>query len=45
MSEAIVSAFGPFSTAREVAAGHDLSGKTAIVTGGATGIGIETTGA
>ncbi|HEY1415575.1 MAG TPA: oxidoreductase [Caulobacteraceae bacterium] len=42
MTEAIASAFGPFSTAREVAAGHDLSGKSAIVTGGATGIGIET---
>ncbi|HEY1559733.1 MAG TPA: oxidoreductase [Caulobacteraceae bacterium] len=42
MTEAIVSAFGPFTTAREVAAGHDLTGSSAIVTGGATGIGIET---
>jgi len=38
----VTSRFGAYSTAREVAAGHDLSGKTAIVTGGATGIGIET---
>lgn len=38
----ITSPFGAFTPAREVAAGHDLSGKTVIVTGGATGIGIET---
>ncbi|HEX5776522.1 MAG TPA: SDR family NAD(P)-dependent oxidoreductase, partial [Caulobacteraceae bacterium] len=38
----ITSPFGAFTSAREVAAGHDLSGKTVIVTGGATGIGIET---
>lgn len=38
----ITSPFGAFSTAREVVAGHDLTGKTAIVTGGAGGIGIET---
>ena len=38
----ITSPFGAYTTAREVAAGHDLSGKTVIVTGGATGIGIET---
>ena len=38
----ITSPFGAFTSAREVAAGHDLSGRTVIVTGGATGIGIET---
>ncbi len=38
----ITSAFGATSTAREVAAGHDLSGRRAIVTGAATGIGVET---
>ena len=38
----VTSPFGAYSTAREVAAGHDLAGKTVIVTGGATGIGIET---
>jgi NAD(P)-dependent dehydrogenase (short-subunit alcohol dehydrogenase family) len=38
----ITSAFGGRSTAREVVAGHDLTGTVAIVTGGATGIGIET---
>ncbi|MFE0465403.1 SDR family NAD(P)-dependent oxidoreductase [Kitasatospora sp. NPDC058965] len=34
--------FGANSTAAEVAAGHDLSGRTAIVTGAASGIGVET---
>jgi NAD(P)-dependent dehydrogenase (short-subunit alcohol dehydrogenase family) len=34
--------FGPRSTAREVIDGHDLSGREAIVTGGASGIGVET---
>ncbi|MFN3523473.1 MAG: oxidoreductase [Phenylobacterium sp.] len=38
----ITSRFGAFTPAREVAAGHDLTGRTAIVTGGATGIGVET---
>lgn len=38
----IVSKFGRFSTAAEVAAGHDLSGKRAIVTGASAGIGVET---
>ncbi|MGH7779495.1 MAG: oxidoreductase [Candidatus Binataceae bacterium] len=34
--------FGAQSTAREVIAGHDLRGREAIVTGGASGIGVET---
>jgi NAD(P)-dependent dehydrogenase (short-subunit alcohol dehydrogenase family) len=34
--------FGARSSAREVIAGHDLSGRDAIVTGGASGIGVET---
>jgi NAD(P)-dependent dehydrogenase (short-subunit alcohol dehydrogenase family) len=34
--------FGPRSTARDVVAGLDLSGDLAIVTGGYSGIGIET---
>ncbi len=42
MTDRITSAFGPFSSAREVAAGHDLTGWTAVITGAATGIGIET---
>jgi NAD(P)-dependent dehydrogenase (short-subunit alcohol dehydrogenase family) len=37
------SGFGYQTTAAEVIAGCDLSGKTAIVTGGASGIGVETT--
>jgi len=35
--------FGFSSTAKEVLGGVDLSGKTIIVTGGASGIGLETT--
>jgi len=42
MADRITSPFGAKSTAREVVAGHDLSGRTAIVTGAATGIGVET---
>ncbi|MCA6227358.1 MAG: SDR family NAD(P)-dependent oxidoreductase [Phenylobacterium sp.] len=42
MSNRITSSFGTFSTAREVVAGRDLTGRTALVTGAATGIGIET---
>jgi NAD(P)-dependent dehydrogenase (short-subunit alcohol dehydrogenase family) len=42
MSDRITSPFGYRSTAREVAAGHDLTGQRAIVTGAATGIGVET---
>jgi len=34
--------FGPFTTAAEVASGVDLSGKTVIVTGGASNLGRET---
>jgi NAD(P)-dependent dehydrogenase (short-subunit alcohol dehydrogenase family) len=37
------SGFGPRTTAAEVLQGIDLSGKTAIVTGGYSGIGTETT--
>ncbi len=33
--------FGLESTAAEVLAGHDLPGKTALVTGGTSGIGME----
>ncbi len=39
----IVTPFGFSSTADEVLRGVDLSGKRAIVTGGASGIGLETT--
>lgn len=39
----IGSGFGPASTAQDVIAGIDLSGHTAIVTGGYSGIGTETT--
>lgn len=42
MTAPVTSPFGFSTTAREVAAGHDLRGVTAIVTGAATGIGIET---
>ena len=38
----IRSPLAPRPTALEVVAGHDLSGKTAVVTGGASGIGVET---
>ncbi|HET9379065.1 MAG TPA: oxidoreductase [Chthoniobacterales bacterium] len=41
--ESIHSGFGPTSTAEEILHGVDLSGKTAIVTGGYSGIGRETT--
>jgi NAD(P)-dependent dehydrogenase (short-subunit alcohol dehydrogenase family) len=42
MAEQGASKFGAKSTAREVIAGHDLHGRDAIVTGGASGIGVET---
>ncbi|MGN9906483.1 SDR family NAD(P)-dependent oxidoreductase [Phytohabitans sp. LJ34] len=38
----ITTPFGAESTAAEVVAGIDLSGRRAIVTGGASGIGVET---
>src|SRR6202051_2682907 len=37
------SGYGPRTTAEEVLAGCDLRGKTAIVTGGHAGLGLETT--
>ena len=42
MADLITSRFGAFTPAREVVSGMDLQGRTAIVTGGATGIGVET---
>jgi NAD(P)-dependent dehydrogenase (short-subunit alcohol dehydrogenase family) len=42
MSTRITTPFGATSTAAEVIAGVDLSGRRAIVTGGASGIGVET---
>jgi NAD(P)-dependent dehydrogenase (short-subunit alcohol dehydrogenase family) len=39
----IGSGFGPRTTADEVLAGHDLTGKIAIVTGGYSGLGLATT--
>ena len=36
------SPFGERSTAAQVIAGHDLTGRTALVTGGYSGIGLET---
>lgn len=42
MTERIPTPFGAESTASEVIAGVDLTGKRAIVTGAASGIGVET---
>lgn len=39
----IQSGFGAATTAAEILEGHDLSGTTAIVTGGHSGLGLETT--
>lgn len=39
----VASDFNETSTAADVIRGHDLRGKTAIVTGGSAGIGLETT--
>ena len=39
----IGSGFGPATTASDVIRGSDLTSKVAIVTGGYTGIGLETT--
>ena len=36
------SGFGPRTTAAEAVAGIDLHGKTAVVTGGYSGLGLET---
>ncbi|HEX4205484.1 MAG TPA: SDR family NAD(P)-dependent oxidoreductase, partial [Ktedonobacteraceae bacterium] len=42
MSERITTLFGATTTAMEVVTGVDLRGKRAIVTGSASGIGVET---
>ncbi|SAL33297.1 oxidoreductase [Caballeronia udeis] len=42
LQQPISSGFGPASTAADVIGDIDLSGKTAIVTGGYSGIGVET---
>ena len=42
MTDRVTTPFGAESTAAEVIAGVDLTGKRAIVTGGASGIGVET---
>jgi NAD(P)-dependent dehydrogenase (short-subunit alcohol dehydrogenase family) len=42
MTERITTSFGAESTAADVIAGVDLSGKRAIVTGAGSGIGVET---
>jgi NAD(P)-dependent dehydrogenase (short-subunit alcohol dehydrogenase family) len=42
MTERITSRYGAFTPAREVVAGMDLTGRTAVITGAATGIGVET---
>ena len=39
----VTSTFTREATALEVISGHDLSGQTALITGGASGIGLETT--
>ncbi len=42
MTDRITSRFGAYTPARDVVAGRDLTGRRAVVTGAATGIGIET---
>lgn len=42
MGQPIISPFGATSTADEVTEGIDLTGRRAVVTGGASGIGVET---
>jgi NAD(P)-dependent dehydrogenase (short-subunit alcohol dehydrogenase family) len=42
MTDRVTSPFGAFTTAQEVVAGHDLHGVSAVVTGAASGIGVET---
>jgi NAD(P)-dependent dehydrogenase (short-subunit alcohol dehydrogenase family) len=42
MGELVTNAFGFASTAEEVLAGVDLTGRHAVVTGGSSGIGVET---
>ncbi|MFC6089890.1 SDR family NAD(P)-dependent oxidoreductase [Saccharothrix lopnurensis] len=42
MSERITTPFGADSTAAEVVSGIDLGGRRAVVTGGSSGIGVET---
>ena len=42
MTEPVSSPFGAFTDAATVVAGHDLNGKSAVVTGAASGIGVET---
>ncbi|GHJ16044.1 SDR family NAD(P)-dependent oxidoreductase [Micromonospora sp. AKA38] len=42
MAERIATPFGFASTANDVIAGVDLTGKRAVITGGAAGIGLET---
>ncbi|MGW0876580.1 SDR family NAD(P)-dependent oxidoreductase [Streptomyces sp. NPDC002740] len=43
MSDRFTTPFGPDVTAQEIIAGVDLTGKRMLVTGGASGIGLETT--